>query len=118
SRAKIVLNRGLFAHSVLGNLITNAIKFSPVGGTINLHYRAEESFHVLEIQDQGTGISDEAIKLLKQRKTIESRTGTSGEKGTGFGLLIALHVIELHKGTIEFLTPESRGTLVRIRLPC
>ena len=114
---KLMVNSSLFSHSVIGNLLTNAIKFSHQSSSISIDYHQEENFHVIEISDQGDGMSQEKILKLNKRSKISSSPGTSGEIGTGFGLMIVQQVIELHHGKLEFSTGVRGGTIARFFLP-
>ncbi len=114
---KLMVNNSLFSHSVIGNLLTNAIKFSHQSSSISIDYHQEENFHVIEISDQGDGMSQEKILKLNKRSKISSSAGTSGEIGTGFGLMIVQQVIGLHNGRIEFAHSREGGTVARVFLP-
>jgi signal transduction histidine kinase len=114
---RLLVNRSLFSHSVIGNLLNNAIKFSPDSTNISIGYHQEDRFHVIEIIDQGQGISLENIFNVKKRKMNTSSPGTRGEEGSGFGLMIVQQVIELHRGKIEFTHSAEGGTIARVFLP-
>lgn len=114
---KLNVNKGLFSHSVIGNLLTNAIKFSYDNNTISIDYHLEDKFHIIEISDQGEGISQSEILKFKRGSLPTSKPGTRGEAGTGFGLMIVQQVLELHKGRIEFKNSSKGGTVARIFLP-
>jgi signal transduction histidine kinase len=113
----IKVNRALFAHSVLGNLISNAIKFSMNGGIISIQYKNDGYNHIIDITDSGLGIDHKLYELIKNKKQPISKMGTSGESGSGFGLLIVEQVIKLHNGSFEFINAPEGGTVARIRLP-
>lgn len=102
--------------TVLRNLVSNAIKFSNPGKTIWVKgwCTVEQTF--LEVRDEGTGIPLEMqLKLFKvAEKTV--RTGTSGESGTGLGLLLCKEFVELHQGKIE-VESSSAGTTFKITVP-
>ena len=103
---------------VLDNLLSNAIKYSPQGGTISVRSHASGGEAVVEVQDQGMGMTQEQMEALFQ---AYSRAHTEEEptiSGTGLGLAIAKGLVEAHDGAI---TAESegpgRGSLFRIRIP-
>ncbi len=100
---------------VLVNLLHNAIKFSPAGGTI--HVRAEETNGViaLSVEDNGVGIPEDDLDRIFERfyKADKSRSST----GTGMGLAIARHVIDLHCGRIWAESTEGRGSRFTFTLP-
>ena len=88
--------------SVLGNLISNAIKFSHADSTIRLGMvREEEGRVVLWIEDQGVGIPEALMPLLFAPDVSTNRKGTEGESGTGFGLPIVKMFVDKYGGTIE-----------------
>ncbi len=107
--AKVTLNRGLFAHSVLGNVLSNAIMLSPTRGTITLSHRLSEGMHEIDVCDNGPGVSPHTLKQLKDKKVSET--------GPSFGLMIAQQVIELHRGELQVLRGEDGKSIVRVRLP-
>ncbi len=101
---------------VLGNLMSNAIKFTPEGGSIRLSVRrAPDSMVVFEVSDTGTGIPDD------QRRNIFDKYYQVGEAarstGAGLGLAIANDVVEAHGGRIEVESEVGKGTLFRVWLP-
>ncbi|MFP5492035.1 MAG: ATP-binding protein [Bacteriovoracia bacterium] len=109
SHAQLFLNRGLFGHSVLGNLITNAIKFSPTGTTVSISYKKTNGTHQIDITDSGPGLPASTLKQIKEKPVM-------GDSNS-FGLHIAQEVMGLHEGTLEILSPAKGGTIARITLP-
>lgn len=104
-------------NTVFSNLISNAIKFSYARNEINIHIYPSEACVVIDVQDYGTGIKQSALRKVEAGINPESSTGTNGEEGTGFGMLLAKNYIERNEG--EFLiNPENlmQGTLIRIKL--
>lgn len=105
---------------VLGNLVSNALKFTPEGGTIsiNLHERTAEDEVDILVSDTGVGIPQKEIEKLlgtNGKKTV--RSGTRGEKGSGIGLDIIKQFTELHGGKVLIESNEGDGTTFIIRLP-
>jgi len=101
---------------VLGNLMSNAIKFTPEGGSIRVSVRrAPDNFIVIEVSDTGSGIPDD------QRPHIFDKYYQVGEAarstGAGLGLAIANDVVEAHGGRIEVESEVGKGTLFRVWLP-
>lgn len=109
SHAQLFLNRGLFGHSVLGNLITNAIKFSPTGTTVTISYKKQNGAHQIEITDSGPGLPASTLKQIKEKPV-------AGDSSS-FGLHIAQEVMELHDGSLEIISPTQGGTIARLILP-
>jgi two-component system sensor histidine kinase VicK len=102
---------------VISNLISNAIKFSPVGETIRI-YLTQESDHIqIAIADRGIGIPDSLKNKVFNMFTDAKRPGTIGEKSFGLGLSICKQIIESHGGKIWFESAPWRGTTFYITLP-
>ncbi|MBM3525560.1 MAG: PAS domain-containing sensor histidine kinase, partial [Alphaproteobacteria bacterium] len=102
---------------ILLNLLTNAIKFTPKGGSVALRVRdAGEAveFHVI---DTGIGIPAKDISRLGQRFEQVDNTMTRRKEGTGLGLALCRALAELHKGAITIASEVGQGTTVIVRLP-
>jgi signal transduction histidine kinase len=103
-------------HEVLANLIANALRYTPRGGTIQVSLRANpeggKSGAVIEIQDSGSGIPPEDLAHVFDRFYKARDSG-----GMGLGLVIAKRLVELHGGTIQAESEVGKGTMVRINLP-
>lgn len=101
---------------VLGNLISNALRYTPVGGHIRLGARAELDQVVLRVDDSGSGIAPEHLPHIFERfyQIDEARQQQSGE--SGLGLAIAKSIVEAHGGTIEAMSGPA-GTTFTIALP-
>jgi signal transduction histidine kinase len=102
---------------VVSNLISNAIKFSPVGETIHLKCINESSHIQIAVADHGIGIPDEMKDKVFNMFTDAKRAGTIGEKSFGLGLSICKQIIEKHHGKIWFESKPGNGTTFYIRLP-
>lgn len=103
---------------VIHNLLDNAIRYTPNGGTIDVELSQADADHCrLVIHDSGKGIPKEKIPFLGQRffRVDQARTRTEG--GTGLGLAIVKQIVHLHDGTISFASEEGKGTTVSIHLP-
>jgi len=102
---------------VVGNLLANAFKFTPPGGSVRLWagVRGEEVW--VEVQDTGPGIPKEEIPRLFQRYARAKHPGVRGVAGTGLGLFISKHIVEAHGGRIEVESEEGKGSLFRVILP-
>ena len=116
-------NRAALTHSILGNLFSNAIKFSHPGGAIEVRAYTEGRRVVIEIEDHGIGIPDEILPHLFSSAEPTTRVGTSGERGTGFGMPLVKTYVEHMGGEITIDSrevtkyPNESGTLIRLKLP-
>ncbi len=103
---------------VIENLMGNALKFSPPGGTVQVAVRAANGRARLEIRDQGPGLTAEDRARLFRAFTRLSARPTAGESSTGLGLSIVKELVELHGGQVsaESDGPET-GTTFVVDLP-
>jgi two-component system sensor histidine kinase GlrK len=102
---------------VLDNLVSNAIKYSPEGGTISLAVRAEQDKIVVEVDDAGPGIAAEDSERVFDW-FFQGKLGHQGRiKSSGVGLAIAREFVLAHRGTIEVITGRAPGAHVRVSLP-
>jgi two-component system sensor histidine kinase BaeS len=97
---------------VISNLVGNAIRHTPSGGTIRITGRLDSGFVQLIVSDNGSGIEPELLPRVFERF---SRSATTG--GSGLGLAIARGLVELHGGTIAATSPLGGGTRIEVRLP-
>ncbi len=105
---------------VVGNLLANAVKYSPAGGTIRVSVRREaeggDPVAVVMVQDEGLGIP--AADLARLFEPFHRASNVAEHiPGTGLGLASARHIIAEHGGTINLQSEEDRGTTVTVRLP-
>jgi PAS domain S-box-containing protein len=100
---------------ILENLLTNAIKYSPDGGSIRLELSRLSHIFVLEVKDEGIGIPAENISRLFEPFFRAENTGRI--QGTGLGLAIVKQAVEMHAGMIEVESAESMGTRFELRMP-
>ena len=101
---------------VIHNLVQNAIKYSPNGGTIEVSVRAKDSMVELLVHDQGLGIPAESLPQLFNRffraSNVEPQVA-----GLGLGLYVVKQIVELHTGTIEVQSVEGVGSTFIVRIP-
>lgn len=100
---------------ILGNLIENAIKYSPKGGKITIRHTESDEEHMLKIQDSGLGMSELGRKRLFDRFVRLEQD--SSIRGTGLGLFIVRRLVEAHHGRIEVESTEGQGTSFILHFP-
>ncbi|MBW3594478.1 MAG: HAMP domain-containing protein [Actinobacteria bacterium] len=88
-------------HQVLANLLDNAMRHSPDGGTIQVAARADDGSVRIEVRDEGPGINEEEATRIFERFYRSDHARSSNEGGTGLGLSIARWIVELHGGDIR-----------------
>lgn len=102
---------------LLDNLISNAIKFTPAGGHVDVHVHASADSAVLEVRDTGFGIAAEDQEQLFERFFRTRSANDMAIAGTGLGLSIAKAIVDAHGGLISVESAERRGTTFRVELP-
>jgi heavy metal sensor kinase len=104
-------------HQVLTNLLQNAIKYSPAGGSISVSLREQDGQALLAVQDSGIGIAPEHLPHVFERFYQASTGGAQAAEGAGLGLSIAKSIVEAHRGHIDVTSQLGVGTLFRVCLP-
>lgn len=99
---------------VLGNLLDNAIRFSPEGGRVRLCAEAREGAILFRVVDEGPGIPPELRERVFERFW---QAGSPRREGSGLGLAIARHLVALHGGTIWIARTRERGTTLCFTIP-
>jgi two-component system sensor histidine kinase/response regulator len=107
----------LALRTILRNLIDNAIKYTPEGGSVSVTATAEGEWVNIGVQDSGIGIPEAEQKDLFLLRNDKSRAGTAGEKGTGLGLHLAHELAKINKGVLALNTRIAQGTSFELRLP-
>ncbi len=106
---------------ILLNLMSNAVKFTPAGGSATVSAAVDGGFAVVTVADTGIGMRAEDIAIaLQPFRQVGGGAGdglTCRFAGTGLGLPLAKALVELHGGTLAIESAPARGTSVRIRLP-
>ncbi|GAA4435274.1 hypothetical protein GCM10023188_27150 [Pontibacter saemangeumensis] len=101
----------------INNLISNAIKFTPEGGTITVTLEEKKETVLIKVKDNGVGIPRKYHATLFDKFTNARRPGLEGEPSTGLGMSIIRTIVEWHKGRIWFESEERKGTTFYIELP-
>ncbi len=103
--------------TIVRNLMDNAIKYTPEGGTIDLSAEKVAEKVAIKVADTGTGISAEKIEQLFDLQKNKSSQGTAGEMGSGLGLTLVKDLVALNKGTIKVESEVAKGTTFEVLLP-
>ena len=101
---------------VLGNLFSNAVKFTKEDGAITLSAWEEGGKIIMSVQDDGTGIAKEDLAKLFQ-KFSQVGNPSAMRKGTGLGLVLCKELVELHKGSISIASEPGKGSTFSFSLP-
>lgn len=104
-------------NTVVRNLISNAIKFTPEGGTIVLGMKQSDDKVIVSIRDNGVGMPPEVVQKLFRIDTKYSTKGTADEKGTGLGLILCKEFIEKNGGRIWVESEVGKGSVFSFALP-
>jgi signal transduction histidine kinase len=102
---------------VVGNLVNNASKFSPVAGEIRVRLKDGTDHFIIEVEDSGIGIPDNLKGKVFDLFSEAKRYGTSGEQPFGLGLSISKQIVEAHGGKIWFESAEAKGTTFYVSIP-
>lgn len=101
---------------VVGNLFSNAVKFTREGGAITVAVQPQDGAVAVSVQDTGVGIAEEDLpKLFQKFSQVGSREARS--RGTGLGLVLCKQLVDMHRGSIEVSSEPGRGTRVTFTLP-
>ena len=114
--ARVRADRAILRQVVI-NLLDNAVKYSPIGGTISVRVRTAGRTVIVEVEDTGPGIAPEHRARVFDRfyRVDEARSREAG--GAGLGLAIAKWGAEAHGGRIELECPAGVGCIFRLMLP-
>ena len=104
-------------NEVLGNLVSNAFKFTPRGGTVGLTVKPSDGNVVVTVKDTGAGISPEQLPHIFDKFYQADNQAQAATKGTGLGLAIAKEIVEAHGGDIEVESEVGRGTTFVVTVP-
>ncbi|MDW3190718.1 MAG: ATP-binding protein [Cytophagales bacterium] len=103
--------------TALRNLISNAIKFSPIGSSITIGAQYEEEEILIQVSDQGMGIPPTQLNKMFKVDKSKVRKGTAREEGTGLGLVLVKEFVEMNHGKVSVASTEGEGSTFTIHLP-
>jgi signal transduction histidine kinase len=101
---------------IFRNLISNAIKFTPLDGRIEISNREDAHYHYVMIRDSGIGMSEEVLNKVNAQKYF-TRTGTLQEKGSGFGLILCRDLLQKQGGNLLIESTKGEGSVFTVQLP-
>jgi signal transduction histidine kinase len=102
---------------LLLNIVNNAIRYTPTGGSVSTSLEAREGFAVVSVTDTGIGIPDEQLALIFERFHRVDKARSRSQGGAGLGLSIAKQIAENHAGRIEVESQVGKGSTFRVFLP-
>jgi len=104
-------------HSAFSNLVSNAVRYTPEGGTVTLFWGLEGGRGVFGVQDTGIGVEPRHIPRLTERfyRVDQGRSRETG--GTGLGLAIVKHVLTRHQASLEVQSELGKGSVFRAVFP-
>ncbi|MDR5732416.1 phosphate regulon sensor histidine kinase PhoR [Caballeronia sp. LZ025] len=103
--------------SALGNLVTNAVRYTPEGGAIDVTWQRENDRAIFIVRDSGPGIAAEHIPRLTERFYRIDRSRSRDTGGTGLGLAIVKHVLQRHHAELDVKSEVGRGSTFIVRFP-
>ncbi|KVE36565.1 phosphate regulon sensor histidine kinase PhoR [Burkholderia sp. TSV86] len=103
--------------SALGNLVTNAVRYTPEGGKIRVEWRRDGAQAVFSVTDSGLGIPAADLPRLTERFYRVDRSRSRDTGGTGLGLAICKHVLQRHDAQLLIQSEEGRGSTFSARFP-
>jgi PAS domain S-box-containing protein len=112
----VPMDRNAFRR-LLENLLTNAVKFSRLGGQVEIRWRSEGETVCLDIADSGMGIDPQNMPFLFQPFYRSPEALKAGVQGTGLGLYVSQMIAEAHGGSVGVESEVGKGTTVTVRLP-
>jgi two-component system, sensor histidine kinase and response regulator len=105
-------------YAVIRNLISNAIKFTPEGGKIQVLLSEHKKYSVLTVKDSGLGMQPEILSRILSDNEPVTTPGTNNEKGSGLGFLLIRDFVNLNKGALDIESIPGEGTTITVSLPC
>jgi signal transduction histidine kinase len=107
----------LMLRSIIQNLVTNAIKYTPQGGSVIINAEPDERMVRVFVEDSGIGMTHEIQQKLFSEGNSPSLLGTNNEVGSGLGLLLVNDFVAQHGGTIDVESAVGKGTTFKFTIP-
>jgi len=104
-------------HSAFGNLVSNAIRYTPDGGSIKMNWEESYQQAVFSVTDTGLGIEQQHIDRLTERFYRVDRSRSRETGGTGLGLSIVKHILSRHQGRLEITSEFGKGSTFKAVFP-
>ncbi len=102
---------------ILNNLVDNAIKYTPEGGTVSVAWRVEDTMAVIEVRDTGIGIPSEHLPRVFERFYRVDKARARELGGTGLGLAIVKHLAQSFGGGVAVVSQPGKGSVFAVRIP-
>ena len=103
--------------SMFSNLVENAVKYTPVGGRVEVTAESDESEVVVRVSDTGIGIPEKSLARIFERFYRVDKARSKETGGTGLGLSIVRHIAENHGGRVTVESVPGEGSTFTVRLP-
>jgi len=107
----------LMLRSIVQNLVTNAIKYTPQGGSVIVNAELDDDMVCVFVEDSGVGMTEEMKEKLFNEYNAPSLSGTNNERGSGLGLLLVNDFVVQHGGTIDVESAVGKGTTFKFTIP-
>ncbi|EQC45767.1 GHKL domain protein [Bacteriovorax sp. BSW11_IV] len=117
SEVILTISKNQLVTSILGNLLSNALKFSHENQTVTLIFEEFNNNFIFRITDQGVGMDEKKISELFEVQKNTTTLGTKNEKGSGLGLPILYKIVNANGGRVEVTSKPSNGTCFEIIFP-
>jgi signal transduction histidine kinase len=112
-----VMADSLMLRSIVQNLVTNAIKYTPEGGSVMINAKRHEQMACIFVEDSGMGMAADIKERLFTNTGQRSLLGTNNEQGSGLGLILVSDFVNQHGGQIEVESNVGSGTTIRFTIP-
>lgn len=112
----VIADRSMIS-TIIRNLVSNAIKFTPRGGQVSISGYEKNNSVLIEVEDSGTGIERGLIEKLFSNDSNYSNRGTENETGTGLGLIICQELVSKHEGSIRVESETGKGSRFVVTIP-